>query len=140
MACRGSTLPLFSFFLAQTQHPALHFSGGGHRQAVGEFDFLGIFVGSELAAYVLLQLRLQRCRSLVARREDDESLHDMCALGIGAAHHGAVRDRGMLYQAVLDLRGTDAVARALEHIVGAPLIPEIAVLVALREIPGAAPF
>src|SRR5439155_16831863 len=71
--------------------------------------------------------------------EHDEGLHDMSALGIGAADYGAVRDRGMLHQAVLDLRGTDAVARALEHVVGAALVPEIAVRIALREIPGAAP-
>src|SRR5438034_9215888 len=135
----GSTLLLFSFFLSQPQHPPLHFSRGGHRQAVEELDFLGIFVGRELAAHVLLQLRLKRRRSLVARREHDEGLHDMSALGIGAADYGAVRDRGMLHQSVLDLRGTDAVARALEHVVAAALVPEIAVRIALREIPGAAP-
>src|SRR5207245_1034228 len=75
-----------------------------------------------------------------ARAEDDDGLHGMRALGIGAAHHGAVRDRGMLHQAVLDLRRTDAVARALEHVVAAALVPEIAVPIALRKIPGAAPF
>src|SRR5438309_12049260 len=89
---------------------------------------------------MLLQLRFERRRSLVARREHDECLHDMGALGIGAAYDRGVRDRRMLHQAVLDLRRTDAVARALEHVVGAPLVPEIAVLVALREIPGAAPL
>ncbi len=89
---------------------------------------------------MLLQLGLQRRRSLVPRGEHDEGLHDMGALGIGAAHHGAVRNRGVFQQAVLDLRGTDAVARTLEHVIGAALVPEIAVRVALREVPGAAPF
>src|SRR5258706_13818720 len=63
----------------------------------------------------------------------------MGALGVGAAHHGAVRNCGVFHQAVLDLRGTDAVTRALEHVIGAALVPEIAFRVALREVSGAAP-
>src|SRR5882762_766151 len=119
MARCGSTLPFLPFLFSQPQHPPLHLAGRGHRQAVDEFDLLRVFVRRELAAHVLLQLGLQRRRSLVPRGEHDEGLHDMGALGIGAAHHGAVRNRGVFQQAVLDLRGTDAVARTLEHVIGA---------------------
>src|SRR5207302_1558572 len=108
---RSRLAPALSLLFAQPQHPPLHFSGGGHRQAVREFDLLGIFVGRELAAHVLLQLRLQRCRSLVARREDDEGLHDMRALAIGAAYHRTVRDPGRHFP---DLTGRYFVARFVD--------------------------
>jgi hypothetical protein len=42
-------------------------------------------------------------------------------------------------EAVLDLGRADTIAGRLEHVVGAALVPEIAVGIALREIAGAAP-
>ena len=45
----------------------------------------------------------------------------------------------MLDQAVLDLAGADAVARRLEHIVAAALVPEVAVGIAQGLVAGAAP-
>ena len=45
----------------------------------------------------------------------------------------------MLDEAVLDLGRADAIAGDLEHVVGAALVPEIAVVVARRDVAGAAP-
>ena len=42
-------------------------------------------------------------------------------------------------QALLDLAGTDPVARRLDDVVGAALEPEVAILVAPRQVAGAQP-
>jgi hypothetical protein len=61
------------------------------------------------------------------------------ALAVGLGHHGGIGHRRMFDQAVLDLARADAVARGLEHVVGAALVPEVTVGVAHRQVAGAAP-
>ena len=75
----------------------------------------------------------------VAGREHDERLDDVAAHFVRRRHDRRIGDRGMPDEAVLDLRRSDPVARGLEHVVGAALVPEVAVGVALREVAGAAP-
>ena len=57
----------------------------------------------------------------------------------GDGHDRRVGDRRMLDEAVLDLGRADAVAGGLEHVVGAALVPEVAVVVARGDVAGAAP-
>src|SRR5690348_6381561 len=42
-------------------------------------------------------------------------------------------------EAILDLRRTDPIAGRLEHVVGAALVPEIAIVVGDRDVTGATP-
>src|SRR6185436_11768586 len=78
-------------------------------------------------------------RGGIARLQHYECLDDRAAHRVRLADDRGVRDRGMLHQAGLDLRGSDAVARALDDVVGATLVPEIAVVVALALVAGAGP-
>src|SRR3954462_1178893 len=61
--------------------------------------------------------------------KNDEGLDDGTAGLVGLADHRRVRHRRMLDQAALDLGRADPVARALDHVVAAALVPEVAVLV-----------
>src|SRR3954471_19185095 len=137
--------------LAQAQHAPLHLARGRHRQRIDEFDFLGVLVGSELVLHMQLQLlhqlrvegaRVARRDGALfqhVRREHDVCLDQRAALPVGFGHHRGVDDRGVLDQAVLDLARPDAVTSGLEHVVGPPLVPEIAVGIARGEVAGAAP-
>src|SRR4029450_8786523 len=71
--------------------------------------------------------------------EYDERLDHVASGFVGRRDHGRVCNRAMPHETVLDFRGSDAVARCLEHIVGAALVPEGALAVALRQIARAAP-
>ena len=88
---------------------------------------------------MLLDVVLQPLRRRVSGREHDERLHDVAARLVGRGHHRHVGDGGVTDDAVLDFRRTDAIARDLEHVVGAPLVPEVAVGVHCRDVAGAAP-
>ena len=125
--------------LLQPQHAPLHLAGGGHGQGVDELDLLRVLVGRELAAHVLLQLRHQRVAGRMAGRQHDVGLDQRAALGVGLGHHGGVGHGRVLDQAVLDLARPDAVAGGLEHVVGAALVPEVAVGIARGQVAGAAP-
>src|SRR5437764_7831857 len=140
-----------ALLLAQAQHAPLHLARGGHGQGVDELDLLRVLVRRELAPDVRLQLLhefgVERALATGADgalfqhvgREHDVRLHQRAALGVRLGHDRGVDHRGVLDQAILDLAGPDAVARRLEHVVGASLVPEIAVDVARSEVAGAAP-
>src|SRR5262249_49580333 len=68
--------------------------------------------------------------------QHDPGLDLLGADRIRNADHRRHRDRGMLHQRVLDLRGADAIAGGRDHIVLAADIPEIAVLILHAEIAG----
>jgi len=88
---------------------------------------------------VRLQLGHQRIARKAAVGQHDKGLDHRAALGVGLGHHGGVDDGGVLDQTVFDLARADAVAGGLEHVVGAALVPEVAVLVAHGEVAGAEP-
>ncbi len=83
--------------------------------------------------------RHKRLVAAVARRQHDIGLDQRAAFGVGLGHHRRVRDRGMLHEAVFDLARADAITRGLEHVVGAALVPEIAIDIHHRGVAGAAP-
>src|SRR6202034_1837239 len=62
-------------------------------------------------------------------REDDEGGDDLAALGVRGADDAALADQGVLEEDALDLDAGDVVAGGDDHVVGACLVPEIAVLV-----------
>src|SRR5260221_4634651 len=114
-------------FFALAQFLALHLAGGGHRKHIDEVDLAWVFVRREADAHVHLDLFNQRLRWRLAGLQHDERLDDRAARRVGLANHRGVRHRAMLHQPALDLGWTNAVARALDDIVRAPLVPAIAV-------------
>jgi hypothetical protein len=71
--------------------------------------------------------------------KNNEGLDDLAARLVGLADHRRVSDRGVLHEAGFDFRRADAVAGSLDHVVRAPLVPEVAVLIHAALVPGAAP-
>src|SRR5262249_35053518 len=59
--------------------------------------------------------------------QHDIGLDDLPALLVGRSHHAAFGDRRMLEQRRLHLRTGDVVAGRNDHVVGARLVPKIAV-------------
>src|SRR6185436_5753540 len=121
------------------QFLALDLAGGGHRKRVDELDLARILVRREAPPYVVLYFLDKLVRGGIARLQHYECLDDRAAHRVRLADDRGVRDRGMLHQAGLDLGRADAVARALDDVVGAALVPEIAVVVALALVAGAGP-
>src|SRR5215471_7576848 len=70
----------------------------------------------------------------VSPAQDYEGLDDLSPESVGRAHHRGLGDGGVVEDRALDLKGPDAVARALDHVVGAPLEPEVAVRISSSEI------
>ena len=87
-----------------------------------------------------LDVFLESARGRLSRPQHDECLDDVASRFIGARHNRGIGHRGMLDEAILDFGWTDAVAGCLEHVVGAALVPEVAVVVCQGEIAGAAPI
>ena len=74
-----------------------------------------------------------------ARLERDEGLHDLARHRVGHADHAGLGDGRVLHERALHLERADEVARGLDHVVGAADEPEVAVVVALREVAGQVP-
>src|SRR5579864_826584 len=113
--------------LAFTKHAPLYLSGLRHRQGIDELDLLWGFVRGEELAHMMLNVFLELARGGLSGCQDDERLDDVAPCLVGTRHHRGVGHRGVLEQAVFDFRWTDAVSGGLEHVVGATLIPQIAV-------------
>src|ERR1041384_8707097 len=128
-AARASRLLLELRLFALAKLLALDLAGGGHRQRVDELDLARVLVGRETPAHVRLDLLDQSPAGGKPRLQHDERLDDRPARLVGLADDRRVRDRRMLHQAALDLGGPDAIPRALDHVVGAALVPEAAVFV-----------
>ena len=77
-----------------------------------------MFIGSKPAAHMRLDVRLQFGRGPVTWGENDERLDDGAACFVRDAYHRGIGNGWVLYQTVLDFRRTDAIAGALEYIVG----------------------
>src|SRR5258706_1653980 len=137
--CRASRRRLELRFFALAELLALHLAGGGHRQRVDELDLARILVGREAAADMALDLIDQFTAAGKSGLQHDEGFDDRAARRVGLADHRRVRHRGMLHQAALDLSRPDAVAGALDHVVGASLVPEVADLVHAALVAGQAP-
>ena len=85
---------------------------------------------------MVLQLPDERLPGLpaVGLGEHDRRLDDLAADLVGNARNGALHHRRVGHQGALHLERTDAVARTLDHVVGTPHEPVVAVLVAPRHV------
>src|SRR5260221_368196 len=116
-------------FLLTTQFEPLDLSRRGLRQLGEELDPARILVGSELVLDVLPERRLQRVGPRVALLENDVGLGlDELVLVFGADYrrfqHRFVRD-----ESGFDFSGRDVDTRDLQHVVRAPAVYVVAVLV-----------
>ena len=82
----------------------------------------------------------QLVRPLVAGREHDERLHDVAAPLVGRRHRRGLGDRRVLEARGLDLERPDPVPGGDDHVVGAALVPDVAVLVEARRVLGVEPL
>src|SRR4030095_3884141 len=125
---RGLALP---FLLAK--HAPLYLAGRRHRQRVDEFNLLWILVRRQILAHVLADVFLECRGGRVPGGKHDERLDDVAARLVRRRNDSGVGDGRMTHEAVLDFRRPYPVARGLEHVVGASLIPEIAIRIPRRE-------
>lgn len=95
-------------------------------QGLDELHRARVLVGRRHRFRVRLQLDQERVADRKARPQDDEGLHDLSALSVGAADHSTGRDGGMHKQDVLDLRRADPVTGRVNHIIGPTVAPNIA--------------
>ena len=89
----------------------------------------GYLYGRDRRLDEILELARHGVARLAARPQHDERLDDRAALGIVRTHDGAL-EHGLVHdQRLLDLGPGDVVAAGHDHVVGARLVVEVAVLV-----------
>src|SRR5581483_9391700 len=104
-----------------------------------ELDRAWILVRRDDFLHVLLERAHHGCVARLAFFHHDERLDDGAALVVRPADHAAFGDRRMREQRRLDFRPGDVVARRDDHVVGARLVEEVAVLVHQIRIAGHVP-
>ena len=115
---------------------AADFAADGLGQGVDELHDAGVFVGRRDALDVILNLVDELVAGAVAilAGEDDGGLHHLPANLVRDARDGALHNRRVRHQRALHLEGADAITGALDHVVGAAHVPEVAVLVAPSDV------
>src|ERR1700730_3020686 len=89
---------------------------------------------ADLAPGNLLNFRKQSGTRCMPRPQGHIGLYDAALERIGLADNGCFRDRRVMQDCAFDLKRSDPVSGALDHVIGAALEPEISGLVAVREI------
>src|SRR4030095_8763627 len=112
-----------------TEHVTLEVRRGRFWQLADEFHGAWILVRSDSALHVLLQLACERVASGVTCARHDERLDDLAALLVARTDHRTLPHRRMLQQRGLYFRPGDVVTARDDHVVGARLEPEVAILV-----------
>mmetsp|Transcript_3083 Transcript_3083/g.10143 ORF Transcript_3083/g.10143 Transcript_3083/m.10143 type:complete len:416 (+) Transcript_3083:290-1537(+) len=91
---------------------------------------------ADLLAHLALEVEGELPRVVVAVREDAVGEDADPLYVVGHPHHGGLHARRVRHEGRLDLRGAQAVARHVEHVVHPARDPIIAVRVAAAAIPG----
>src|SRR5262245_34228796 len=125
---------------APPEQEALDLARFGLRELRDNVDLARRLMAAHPALHEVHDLVAERGSRRGARAEHDVRLDDLTAQRVRRADHRGFCDRGMLEEHALDLERTDAVSRALDHVVGAAFEPEVPVLVAASEIPDRRPF
>src|ERR671933_1169882 len=140
VAMSGGRLPLHGRHLALPQLDAPDLAGERLRQVVDELDPARVGVRRQPVADEVLDVLGHVVAGLVALGEHDERLDHVAALLVGRGHGGGLAHRRVLQAGRLDLEGTDAIAGGDDHVVGAPGVPDVAVLVLHRGVLGVEPL
>src|SRR5205823_4328619 len=98
-----------------------------------------IFVGSDLLLDEILQALRHRLIALPIGGQDDECLSELSTVFIWNADNRALGNLGMVEQYVLNFGTGDVVTGGDDHVVGARLIPEVALLIHAEAITGKVP-
>ncbi len=128
-----SLLPSFA------QFGATDLAAGRLWQFLEEFDLAGVLVRCRYLLGVILQLQTQLVTWRIASGQHDESLDDLGSFRVGFSDHGNFRNGGMLHEHVLDLKRSDAVRRAGNHVIASGNEPEVAIRVRIGTIAGEVP-
>ena len=104
-----------------------------------ELDLARVLERRDAGLHVVLQRLDHRGVAGVARLEHAEGLDDHAALLVGLADHAALGHGRVPQQRVLDFRAADVVAGGDDHVVGAGLVEEVAVLVLHEGVAGVVP-
>src|ERR687898_117990 len=122
--------------LALPQLDAPDLADRGLGELFYELDLARVLVRGGLALAVVLYLPDQLLARLVVGGEDYERLDQVPPLFVGHSHYGALGDRRVAYEDVLDLERTYTVPGGENHVVRASHEPEVAVLVPGRSVAG----
>src|SRR5688572_19566454 len=125
--------------ISASQLEALQLARFRTRQRRYELDRARILVRRDGVLHVLLQGLPHFFASLLAGLQDHIGLHDGAALGVGRTDYAALGHCRVREQRALDLRAGDVVAGGDDHVVGARLVEEVAVLVAQVGVAGDVP-
>ena len=109
------------------------------RQRVHELDAPRVLVRGGDAPDMLLELGHECIPGLEARGRDHEGGDHLAALGVGQPHHRRLLHRRVLDEGVLHLLRADPVAGRADHVVVAPEVEEVAVLVRVHGVAGDEP-
>src|SRR5918997_2309787 len=122
--------------LALPQLDAPDLAARGLGELFYELDLARVLVRGGLALAVVLYLPDQVLAWLVVGGEDHERLDQVPPLFVGHSHYGALGDRRVAYEDVLDLERPYTVSGGENHVVRAPHEPEVAGLVPGRSVAG----
>ena len=86
--------------------------------------------------HIFLDFFFELFTGLSAPGQHNAGLDHLTAHGIRLRRYAAFQHIGQLHDHIFDLKGADAVAAALDHIINAADIPEIAVLILIGHIAG----
>ena len=138
MPITGLAIGLEAIHGSPQQRP-LHLAARGLRQLGREVDDPGVLVRRGLLAHVLLELGREVVAGVEPVAQHDDRADDRAALVVGRRDDGRLGDRRVRDERRLDLERPDPVPRGDDHVVGAPLEVQVAVLVladAVAGVPG----
>src|SRR5690348_12558847 len=115
--------------LTVAQHATLDLACRGLGQPVYELDLPWVLVRCRDTLYVFLNLLGQEIAPKDSWAQNDECLHDLAAFDVRTADDRAFLHRHMLYDRILDLDRSDAIASGIDHIIGAAEIEDISILI-----------
>ena len=85
---------------------------------------------------IVLDIFFKLLAGLSTLGEDDACLNDLSSYFIWSCGNTTLKNIGKLHDDVLDLKGSDTVARGLDNVVDTSDIPEVAVLITPCDIAG----
>src|SRR3954469_20903107 len=135
---QGSTLRL-GLELALAKLDPADLAGERLRQVVDELDLARVRVGAQPRPHVVLDVLDQLVTRGVALGQHDERLDHVSAPFVGRRDSGRLLHGRVLEAGGLDLERADPVAGGDDHVVGAALVPDVAVLVEARRVLGVEP-
>ena len=106
-------------FSALLQLVSLNFAADCLREFITENNNSGVFVGSCMALYVVLNFLFKLLGTLCTLRQHDACFNYLTSNLIGHSGNAALQNVGKLHDNAFNLEGSDTVARRLNNVVNA---------------------